>query len=174
MPCSAGSKKRGGNGFWTAPVSHGDATGVRVPSSVIQVRTEGLLLRRGVVVLLSAPFVQGTFVQPPVPGRFYECNDVNQLNRGLRVSTPCPGTTLMKHVTSEKLVWSIPTCVSLCTIFYFFIALQLAPPAFRLHHFWLFLFVCAVLVLLCFLAWMRTAILAGGIAVVRSGFCVIF
>ena len=54
--------------------------------------------------------------------------------------------------------------------FDYFIVVQFTPPAFCLHHFWLF-FVCvcgggSVL----FRAWMRTAILAGGIAVVRSGF----
>ena len=50
-------------------------------------------------------------------------------------------------------------------------AVQLAPPAFAFTIFGVLL-VFALLFLCCFLAWMRTAILAGGIAVVRSGFCV--
>ena len=40
------------------------------------------------------------------------------------------------------------------------------------HYFWLVVFVLVVLIFCCFFAWMRTAILAGGIAVVRSGFVV--
>ena len=49
---------------------------------VIEVRMEGLLLRRvGVGPVLSAPFVHGTSVQPPMPGSgsnmdFHECNDI--------------------------------------------------------------------------------------------------
>ena len=51
-------------------------------------------------------------------------------------------------------------------------AVQLAPLAFAFTIFGV-LFVLALLVLCCFLAWMKTAILAEGIAVVRSGFCVV-
>ena len=42
------------------------------------------------------------------------------------------------------------------------------------HYFWLVVFVLVVLFFCCFFAWMRTAILAGGIAVVRSGFLLCF
>ena len=50
---------------------------------------------------------------------------------------------------------------------------QLEPPA---SAFTIFsgLVVFALLLRCCFFAWMRTAILAGGIAVVRSGFCFCF
>ena len=59
-----------GNGFGTVPVSPGDATRVRVPSSPGDSSSNGrpVAKARGGGPVLSAPFVQGTFVQPPVPG----------------------------------------------------------------------------------------------------------
>ena len=56
--------------------------------------------------------------------------------------------------------------IAVCDLWCFFHAVQLAP---FLHHFLAFSVLVGLVALCCFLAWMRTAILAGGIAVVRSG-----
>ena len=68
--CSQVGGQGSGNGFGTVPVSHGDATRVRVPSSPGDSSSNGrpVAKARGGGPVLSAPFVQGTFVQPPVPG----------------------------------------------------------------------------------------------------------
>ena len=65
--------------------------------------------------------------------------------------------------------WSLLTCLSLCAIIFVIscctaFAIGLAVTIFGVCRF------LVGFVAFCWFAWMRTAILAGGIAVVRSGF----
>ena len=62
--------------------------------------------------------------------------------------------------------------IAVCDLFDFLHAVQLAPSAFA-SPFLAFFVGVGFVALCCFLAWMRTTILAGGIAVVRSGVFVV-